>query len=180
LLYVFGTSKSTAEYLLLYSLIFDSGTTLYIFNDLSRFYNLRKAPRDHFIVAGNSRIPILAYRDVNLSVKGFYGPLTLRLHDVAYYMDFQYNLVSFGKLQERGYYWDTRKNLLLRENETVLCQLNTIDGQQVLEHIPLNTHSHQSAFSAIRQRRRCRTTRDRRPDSAADGHLWHRRIGHIG
>jgi hypothetical protein len=49
----------------------------------------------------------------------------------------------------------------------------------VLKYIPLNTHSQQSAFSAIRQRRR-RTTRDRRPDSAADGHLWHRRVGHIG
>jgi hypothetical protein len=104
LLYAFGTLKSTAEYPLLYLSILDSGTTLYIFNDLSRFYNLRKAPQDHFIVAGNSQILILAYGDINLSVKGFYGPLTLCLRDVAYYIDFQYNLVSFRKLQERDYY----------------------------------------------------------------------------
>jgi hypothetical protein len=99
-----SVSKSTAEYPLLYLLILDSNTTLHIFNDLSRFYNLRKASQDHFIVVSNSRILILAYKDVNLSVKGFYGLLTLRLRDVAYYIDFQYNLVSFGKLQERGYY----------------------------------------------------------------------------
>jgi hypothetical protein len=49
----------------------------------------------------------------------------------------------------------------------------------VLKHIPVNTHSYQSAFAAIQQRRR-RTTRDKRPDLAADRHLWHRRIGHIG
>jgi hypothetical protein len=104
LLYVFSTSKSTAEYPLLYLLIFDSDTTLHIFNNLSRFYNLRKASQDHFIIIGNSQILILAYEDINLSVKGFYGPLTLRLRNITYYINFQYNLVLFRKLQERGYY----------------------------------------------------------------------------
>ena len=176
---MFSTS-TTDEYPLLKSSILDSGTTLHIFNDLSRFYNLRKAPRDHVIVAGNSRIPILAYGDVDLLVKGPYGPLVLRLRHVAYCTDFQCNLVSFAKLRERGYYWDTRQNLLLRENETVLCRLDTIEGQQVLEHIPVNTRGGQSAFKAYQQRRLRRTTRDPRPDSVADGHLWHLRMGHIG
>ena len=85
-LYAFNTATPLAilGYPLFYSAILDSGTTLHIFNDLARFYNLRKAPRDHFIFAGNSRIGILAYGDVNITVRSPTGPRTLRLRDVAY------------------------------------------------------------------------------------------------
>ena len=183
LLYAFLASKTHArpdEYPLFYSLILDSGTTLHVFNDLSRFYNLRKAPRGHSIVAGNSQVPILAYGDVDITVKGPHGPQTLRLRDTAYCTDFQCNLVSFDKLQQRGYYWDTRKELLMRENNTILCHLDRIKGQRVLEYVPASTARNRtfSAFATTRRRRR--TTRDPRPSSFADGHLWHHRMGHIG
>jgi hypothetical protein len=172
-------STTTTKYPLSQSAILDSGTTLHIFNDLSRFYNLRKGPRDHFIVAGSSQVPILAYGDVNIKIRGPRGPQTLRLRDVAYCTDFQCNLVSFDKLQQCGYYWDTQKDLLMRQNKTVLCYLDRIDGQRVLEHIPTQDQTtHQTAFATVRRKRR--TTRDPRSDSVADGHLWHLRMGHIG
>ena len=78
-LYAFNTATplATPGYPLFYSAILDSGTTLYIFNDLARFYNLRKAPRDHFIVAGNSQVTILAYGDVNITVRSLTSPRTL-------------------------------------------------------------------------------------------------------
>jgi len=179
--FIYTFNATAPAYPLSHSAILDSGTTLHIFNDLARFYNLRKAPRDHFIVAGNSQIAILAYGDVNITVRSPTGPRTLRLRDVAYCTGFQCNLVSFDKLRQHGYYWDTRKDLLLRENDTVLCQLDTIEGQRVLEHkpLPLNTSdSYRSAFAITRRRRR--TTRDLRPASVANGRLWHRRMGHIG
>ena len=154
-LYAFNTATplATPGYPLFYLAILDSRTTLYIFNNLACFYNLQKAPRDHFIVAGNSQIAILAYGDVNITVKSPTGPRTLQLRDVAYCTGFQCNLVSFDKLRQHGYYWDTRKDLLLRENDTVLCQLDTIKGQRVLEHKPLPVnapHSYKSAFVITR------------------------------
>ena len=102
------------EYPLKHLAILDSGTTIYVFNDLSRFYDVRRAPRDHYVVAGDSWIPILAYGSVDITVKGLKGPQVFRLKDVAFCTDFQCNLVSFDKLRQRGYYWDTRKDLLLQ------------------------------------------------------------------
>ncbi len=53
MLYMFNATPTLA-YLLFYLVILDLGTTLYVFNDLARFYNLQKALRDYFIVIGNS------------------------------------------------------------------------------------------------------------------------------
>ena len=76
-LYTFNTATPLAilGYLLFYLAILNSGTTLHVFNDLARFYNLQKALRDYFIVTGNSQIVILAYRDVNITVR---SPTSLR------------------------------------------------------------------------------------------------------
>ena len=67
----------------------------------------------------------------------------------------------------------------MHENETVLYQLDRIEGQHVLEYRPTaqQLSQQQSAFVTARRRR---TTRDPRPDSVANGQLWHRRMGHIG
>ena len=46
--------------------IFNLRTTLHIFNDLSRFYNFKKAPRHKYIIAGSSEVPILGYGDVTV------------------------------------------------------------------------------------------------------------------
>ena len=47
-----------------YSAILDSGATIHVFNDLSRFMHFRKAPRGDCLQAGNSIVPILGYGDV--------------------------------------------------------------------------------------------------------------------
>jgi len=54
-LYTFNivTPLAILGYPLFYLAILDLGTTLHVFNDLARFYNLQKALRDYFIVAGN-------------------------------------------------------------------------------------------------------------------------------
>jgi hypothetical protein len=87
------------------STILDLGTTLHIFNNISRFYNFSKALRHEYVIAGSLEVPILGYGDVNVQVirpdksKGI-----LRLKDVAFYTDFNTNLVSFRLLRKRGYY----------------------------------------------------------------------------
>ena len=48
------------------STILDLGTTLYIFNNLSRFYNFRKALRYKYVIAGSLEVPILGYGNVTI------------------------------------------------------------------------------------------------------------------
>jgi hypothetical protein len=76
-----STFQAATPYPLKLSTILDSGTTLHIFNDLSRFHNFRKAPRHECVTAGSSEVPILGYGDVNLRVtrpNGSKGTLRLK------------------------------------------------------------------------------------------------------
>ena len=108
LLYESSFQASTPNPLKL-STILDSGTTIHVFNDLSRFHNFRKAPHHHYLIAGNREVPILGYGEVDIDVtrpnrsKG-----TLRLKNVAFCTDFATNLVSFRLLREKGIIGITR------------------------------------------------------------------------
>jgi transposase InsO family protein len=179
---VFQTSPL---YPLKLSTILDSGSTLHVFNDLSRFHNFKKASRHEYITAGSSEVPILGYGNVNLRVTRPNGSKgILRLKDVAFCTDFNTNLVSFDLLQQRGYYWDNKgdNNFLVRKDDSVLCAMEKRYGQQVIEYVPSGSVS--SAFIASHLPRRCRksrlTSRDPRPDSKGDARLWHLRLGHPG
>ena len=45
------------------STILNSGTTIDVSNNLSDLTNFRKAPRHHFLIAGNTEVLILGYGD---------------------------------------------------------------------------------------------------------------------
>src|ERR1700722_20653173 len=69
------------------SAILDSGTTIHIFNEISRFTNFRTAdPRD-FVWAGTERVPIQGYGNVDIEVtvpgKKHHSTIIPRLHDFA-------------------------------------------------------------------------------------------------
>ena len=69
--------------------ILDSGATIHVFNDLSRFRDLRKAPHGDFLQAGMTQAPILGYGTVDLQItkpNGSRGVLTLR--NVAFSTEF--------------------------------------------------------------------------------------------
>jgi hypothetical protein len=135
LLYESSFSTGTIHPLEL-STILDSGTTLHIFNDLSRFTNFRKAPSYHILTAGDHKVPILGYKDVHISVTRPNGGIgTLRLKNAAFCTNFATNLVSFQLLRERGYYWNNkgRNNYLARHDDTVICTMEEIHGQQHLQ-----------------------------------------------
>ncbi len=168
------------------STILDSGTTIHVFNDLSRFHNFKKAPRHHYLVVGDGEVPILGYGDVHLTVTRLDGSKgILRLKSVAFCTDFATNLVSFRLLKEKGYYWDNKgtNNYLARQDDSIMCKMQEIHGQQVIEHIPLQSFNAMSIASRLprRQNRKNRvTSRDPRPDSKGDARLWHLRMGHPG
>ena len=104
LLYELSFQASTL-YLLKLSIILDSGTIIYVFNDLSRFRNFRKAPRHHYLITGNTEGLILGYGDIHLNVtKLNKDKETLRLKNTIFYSDFATNLISFRLLRKKGYF----------------------------------------------------------------------------
>src|SRR6266487_639171 len=150
--------------------ILDSGATIHVFNNLSRFSNFRKAPRGDYLIAGSSEVPILGYGDVTLrTAKG-----ALRLKNVAFCTDFATNLVSFSLLKEKNIYWDTINNTLFRKSDrSIVGTLKETARQQVLEEIGLP-----SVLATSRIRRK--TSRAPRLPSTGDSALWHARMGHPG
>ena len=104
-------------------------------------------------------MPILGYGDVTVQVtKPDKSKGILRLKDVAFCTDFNTNLVSFRLLQKRGYYWDNKgdNNLLVRKDDTILCQMEEHHGQQTIEYVQSGSLS---AFNTSRLLRRQRKRR---------------------
>ena len=76
--------------------ILNLGTTLYIFNNLSCFYNFKKALKYKYIITSSLEVPILGYNNITIQItkldksKGI-----LYLKDITFYIDFNTNLVLF-------------------------------------------------------------------------------------
>jgi len=125
------------------SAILDSGSTIHIFNNKSRFLNYKKAlPGDH-LWAGEQPVQVQGYGDVDIQIQGqqtqlSQQPHTLRLREVAYCPGFACNLVSYRQLRKQGLWWDTSpgNNCLRKTNKTILCHLTDRYGQYILEDLP--------------------------------------------
>jgi transposase InsO family protein len=178
--------QASTLYPLKLSTILDSGTTIHVFNDLTRFHNFRKAPRHHYLIAGNREVPILGYGDVNVDVKRPNNNKgVLRLKNVAFCTDFATNLVSFRLLRKKEYHWDNKgsNNYIARKDDTIVCEMKEIHGQQVIDYVPMQSFNIITITSRLPryQRRQSRTTsRQPRAASKADAKLWHLRMGHPG
>src|SRR6202161_4573216 len=129
------------------SAILDSGTTIHIFNEISRFNNFRAADPGDFVWAGEHRVPIQGYGDVDIMIKVPYPNKklmnvgkVLRIRDVAYCQDIAANLVSLRQLHKLGLWWDNRPgyNHLRQNTNSVVAVLEDHHDQFVLEYIPEN------------------------------------------
>src|ERR1700685_4346596 len=88
------------------SAILDSGTTIHIFNEIARFINFKTAPDGDFVLAGDHKVPILGYGDIDIQVRDLKGLKIMRLFDVAFCENLASNLVSLRQLHNQGYWWD--------------------------------------------------------------------------
>lgn len=78
------------------STLLDLKTNIPIFNDLSRLINAKAAADDKFVVLGNTTIPILTWKNVNLILAKEKGPITFKIHGTTYYKGFAYNLIPLN------------------------------------------------------------------------------------
>lgn len=95
----------TPTYPLQRSAILDSGASIHIFNDRSRFLNYQPAPRYDCVFAGDTQVRIHGYGKVLLEVDSPEGAKKMLLKDVAYCQGFACNVVSLRQLHKRGFKW---------------------------------------------------------------------------
>ena len=112
--------------------------------------------------AGDSKVAILGYGDVDIQVIGPKKKLQVfRLYDVAY-------CEGFAR---------PKYNCLRRRDDSVVAYLREIHDQSVLEYIP-NDHPYTRMAFYIR-RNKFNTWTERRP-ATGDAMRWHLRLGHPG
>lgn len=167
---------SLEPYPLINSVILDSGSTIHICNNLTRFKSPpRMANPGDFVWAGDSTIPIEGYGDLDVKVKGPKGSRILTLTDVAFCPTFACSLVSLSHLLKRGIYWDTRNNSLRRFDDSLIGNLSREFDQFVIEYLP-------ASFDRAAMTTYCRKINSwtARATNNADAVTWHRRLGHPG
>ncbi|KAL2137577.1 hypothetical protein VTI28DRAFT_8991 [Corynascus sepedonium] len=166
------------EYPLKNSTILDSGATIHICNQISRFNDFRTAIEDRYLWAGNGRLRIRGYGSVDISMSTpFNGKQLLRLENVAYIPNFATNVASLRRLREQGFQWDTRPQttLLRGPDGNIFGIVEDRYDQFVLEYVSEDTD--RAAFFVRRNKFNSWTKRLPRK---AEAHCWHLRLGHPG
>ncbi len=172
-------SISISIYPLKNSAILDSASTLHVFNEITRFLNFRTAYPGDFLWAGDHKVPIQGYGDVDVEIQSPTGKRLMRLHDVAFCKNFAANLVSLRELHKLGYWWDNRPGFnhirKANRNYTTVATLTELHGQNVLEYIPDDL----TKASFFNRRNYFNSWTERKPVTA-DAWTWHLRLGHAG
>ncbi|XP_044723699.1 integrase core domain-containing protein [Hirsutella rhossiliensis] len=113
----------------------------------------RATPGD-FLWAGESKVPIQGYGDVDVEVEGPQGPRLLRLTDAAYCESFACNLISYKHLKRQGVWWDEspgQRSCLRAADRRILAFVQEEHGSITKRH-----------------------------PQTATAELWHLRLGHPG
>ncbi|KJZ72743.1 hypothetical protein HIM_07935 [Hirsutella minnesotensis 3608] len=171
-------SFSISKYPLCNSAILDTGSTVHIFNQISRFNNFRAARDGDFLWAGDNKVPIEGFGDVDVEVTGPSGSSILRLYDAAFCDNFACNLISFNELSKLGIWLDTDPNRhmsLRRSDRSVLALIKQKHGQLVVEDIDEEFSRH----SFLTRRNKFNSYTKRNPQRAT-ADIWHLRLGHPG
>src|SRR4051794_32840295 len=103
-------SATTSDYHLRDSFIIDSGTTLHVRNDRSRFQDTRLTSDDKFLYTGNAAIPIEGFDSVTITIQAPEGPRLIILYEVLYVSSFHTRVASLDRLIVKGVHWDTKES----------------------------------------------------------------------
>jgi hypothetical protein len=137
--------------------------------------NFRAATSGDFLWAGDSKVRILGYGDIDIEVKTPHQKQLLHLKDVAFCKDFASNLVSLRLLRRQGYWWDTRRDYLRKADGGIAAIVEDLYDQYVLEYLPPNF----SKVAFFTRRNNFNSYTERRP-LLSEPMKWHLRLGHAG
>src|SRR5438045_8326074 len=124
------------DFLLRYSFILDSGSSIHVSHNLRRFSNFRRAPQGHYAICGSGSVTIQGYGEVDVVLTNQKGrKRLLRLYNVAYCPNFPTNLVSLRLLEARGVDWShCSGQLMLCGNSDILGFMRRVHNKYVIEY----------------------------------------------
>ena len=115
------------------SWILDRGSDYHVCNRTMKDRFVKEVEVHEGLVAGLGYNQIDAYGRVTVNIKTPGGKDgVVAITDVAYIPDFPVNILSSGKLEKKGVYFD-QKGRLLRDDKRPIIQVKEIDGFFVLE-----------------------------------------------
>jgi hypothetical protein len=163
---------TTDVYPLRDSVILDSGSDFHICNNFTRFiegtYKPCEEPEGAF--SGESHLQVLGYGDSLIRI----GPnAKFILKHAAYIPGFHTNVASLDIFLEKGYNWNPSTGAVSRvkTGETIFHTYRRY-RQPVIEFNEIKDEQpNATAFTSSKQLR---------PEAAADAMLWHLRLGHLG
>ncbi len=175
------------------SVILDSGATVHIFNDRSRFISFREPASNDVCTAGTQTVPIRGWGSVMIQVtRRIDGPdsrarevkVPIRLDEVAYIPNFNVNAAALRRFIRKGIHWDTEGQQLKFRGKN-WANAPDIEQQWVLEYNPPKPRqlpeptspTDESAFTASAFP--ARSSHMPLPDKKAPAKVWHRIMGHL-
>lgn len=164
---VISTGFSTeSTYELQNCFILDSGASVHICNDRSRFLEYHEEV-DRTLRAGDTIMRIEGRGNVRITPSGK-KRISILLKDVAFVPGFHTNLLSARRMKRAGYKWDFANDRILKGQEEI-CSLRTIHDLWVVEYRP---PSKQEAAWAVKKSEKPLIL-------SGDRDLWHQRMGHL-
>ncbi|CEL02103.1 hypothetical protein ASPCAL03275 [Aspergillus calidoustus] len=164
---VIPTSFSTeSSYELQNCFILDSGASVHVCNDRSRFQDFMEEDQ-RTLRAGDTIMRIEGRGNVRITPNSKKG-ISILLRDVAFVPGFHTNILSARRMKRAGYRWDFENDRILKDQEEI-CNLRTIQDLWVIEYKP---PSKQEDAYAIKQSKKPLIL-----DGDID--LWHQRMGHL-
>ena len=153
------------------SFILDSGATVHVCNDVSRFVDFKESKTNVRIAIGDTNTCVKGWGKVLIKAAPVTGdePLDIVLHNVAYIPGFGCNIVSLWVIMKQGFVWHTLKGMILR-NRVPICRVEKHCNMFTMEY---NEPRHR-VHTAVK-----RTGRSfKRPESQETMEIWHQRLGH--
>ncbi|RKF53102.1 hypothetical protein GcC1_224036, partial [Golovinomyces cichoracearum] len=126
------------------SWILDSGATVHVCNDISRFIEYKSSIRDdEFLWAGDTEIKINGYGTViiRLESKEYQNGRLLTLKNVAFVPSLHTNVTSLRLLNAVHVHWDTELSIL-KFNGRHFANTQMMFNQWVLEYNPIQPNAH--------------------------------------
>ncbi|CBF74296.1 uncharacterized protein ANIA_04289 [Aspergillus nidulans FGSC A4] len=171
---------SASEYSMLKeSFILDSGATVHICNDKTRFKKLKQEPAG-YLRAGNAVVPIegTGVGDISPNCRGT-SNVMISLQETAYVPGFHTNIISASRMKRAGFIWDFAEDRVVKNGHEV-CRLAEYQGLWVVEqnggnraYAPANENAH-----AVRPKTSIKHS-SKPLILAGNTDIWHKQFGHL-
>jgi len=169
-------------YALQQSIILDSGATVHVCNDRTRFFDYRLAEDDDVLYAGDSIIPITGLGKINCTVTcSDNTKRKITLHEVVYIPSFHCSVASLRKFLKANVHWDTANARLTYEGKT-FAYTPIHHGQWCLEYHPVEPPIALQATTTENESQavfRAHSSRKPKPINSGSADEWHNRMGHL-